>query len=61
MKMTLKSARVAKNYTQAQMASILRVDQGTFSRWERNPDIIQYGMLKKICRLLGVNLMDLEG
>ncbi|MBR3243732.1 MAG: helix-turn-helix transcriptional regulator [Parasporobacterium sp.] len=58
-KMTLKAARVNKDLTQEQAASLLGVTKDVVSNWERRitfPDVIMLGRIEEV---YGVSYNDL--
>jgi transcriptional regulator with XRE-family HTH domain len=59
-KKCFRSARASKGYTQADVAKIMKIDASTLSRWENDVDVIPFGKLKKLCRILGIRLEELE-
>lgn len=59
-KRILCSARVLKGYTQADIAKIMKVSTQTYSRWENNIELLPFGKLCQLCKILGIKISDLE-
>ena len=53
--MTLKAARVINGLTQREMAKKLGVHVQTYRKWEKNPEIVEVGVAKKISNILGIS------
>ena len=55
----LKAARSAKDLTQAAVAKMLKIEQPSYSRWENNIDLVSFGNVKLLCKILDVDITDL--
>lgn len=55
----LKVLREINNYSQEYVASKIGVDQGTYSKLERNPKIIKAEQAEKLAELYDVSLADI--
>lgn len=53
-KKIIKSARVLKGLTQAQLGKKLGVKQSTISQWESNINSVSFGDIIKMCKVLGI-------
>lgn len=53
----LKHLRELRNYTQEYMAEMLKVDQTTYGRWEKDPER-NLPRLRRVVEILGVPLHD---
>lgn len=51
--------RKEKNLTQAQLAAALGVSDKTVSKWERGKCMPDYGLVKPLCRELGITVAEL--
>lgn len=56
---TLTEARKARGMTQAELGKKLGIPQSQVSRLEKNPDRTSVAMLKKVAKVLGVNVAEL--
>ena len=57
---TLKAARAAKGLTQKQLAKKLGITQSAMSYWEKDLDRVAFGDIKRLCKILGLDLNDLK-
>lgn len=57
----MRELRLDKNYTQQQLADILKVDRTTVMKWECNERETSFAMLIKIARLFDVSCDYLIG
>lgn len=59
MKLTLRQWRSIKGYSQAEMAEMIGVNINTYRSWERNPENITIGNLKRVAEVLEITVEDL--
>lgn len=59
MSVTLKQARVLKEKTQDEMASLLRIHVQTYRKLEENPETVTVGQAKVISRFLDIPYNDI--
>lgn len=55
---TIKLARVSKGLTQEQLAKRLGIKQSTLSQWEKNIDRVSFGDVRRLCKILGINIEE---
>lgn len=55
---TIKLARVSKGLTQEQLAKRLGIKQSTLSQWEKNIDRVSFGDVRRLCKVLGINIEE---
>lgn len=55
MRISLKSARVNKGFTQENVAKALQVNKKTVSSWENGKTMPNAKMIEPLCALLGVS------
>lgn len=47
-------ARITKGLTQAQLGKKLGVKQSTISNWERDINVMTFGDVQRVCKVLGI-------
>ena len=55
---TIKLARVSKGLTQEQLAKRLGIKQSTLSQWEKDIDRVSFGDVRRLCKVLGINIEE---
>ncbi|MBO5449284.1 MAG: helix-turn-helix transcriptional regulator [Ruminococcus sp.] len=55
----LKAARAAKDLSQEAIAKRFRIDRSSYSRWENNIDLVSFGNVKLLCKILDIDITDL--
>lgn len=55
LKISLKSARVNANYTQNQVAKILKISERTLQKWENGETFPDAVKIAELCNLYGVH------
>ena len=55
----LKSARAAKDLTQAAIARKFKIKSSSYSRWESNIDLVSFGNVKLLCKILDIDITNL--
>lgn len=55
-RLTLKSARMMRGLTQAEMAEKLNVHRNTYAHWEEDPKSISVAKANEICAILNVSI-----
>ena len=59
-KRLLKAARAEQGYNQRALAKKLNVSQATISNWDNNIETASFGDVVKLCRLLKIDINELE-
>ncbi|MEN2435597.1 helix-turn-helix transcriptional regulator [Weeksellaceae bacterium A-14] len=54
----LKYARLKSNFSQDYLAEMLNISQKTYSNFENNKTIPDFGQIEKISEILGVSILD---
>ena len=55
----LKNARIAKNYTQKYIASLLNMKQQAYSRYETGKIELNYELIIKLCNIYEITTIEL--
>ena len=55
----LKAARAAADLSQDDVAKKFKIDRLSYSRWENDIDLVSFGNVKLLCKILDIDITDL--